>query len=99
MKREWIANKIAKDQFIIPYTNLVETLIENKIRTRAGFKEVSWNKINHRLYKDISEYNLSTKTKNQRYTTLWLVPLGMLDMICIDKPLDKYTIWNVRGNE
>jgi hypothetical protein len=23
-----IANKIAKDQFLIPYTNLVETLIE-----------------------------------------------------------------------
>jgi hypothetical protein len=54
-----IANKIAKEQLLIPYYNLVETLIENRIRVRAGYKEIGWDKIGEKLYKDISQYNLS----------------------------------------
>jgi hypothetical protein len=34
-----IANKIAKDQFLIPYTNLVETLIEIEIKLDQASKK------------------------------------------------------------
>jgi len=57
-----IAYKIAKDQMLIPYMNLVKSLIENQIRTRAGYKETSWDKIGTRLYKDILDNNLSAKS-------------------------------------
>jgi N12 class adenine-specific DNA methylase len=85
-----IANKIAKDQLLIPYTNIVETLIENKIRTRAGFKEVSGDKIRQRLYKDIFEYNLSAKTIKDvplfKAGTAWYAGYDLYR----NKPLDKY---------
>ena len=85
-----IANKIAKDQFLIPYTNIVETLIENRIRSRAGFKEVSYDKISHRLYKDILEYNLSAKTIKDvplfKAGTAWYAGYDLYR----NKPLDKY---------
>jgi hypothetical protein len=71
-----IAYKIAKDQFMIPYTNFVETLIENRIRVRSGkYKEIGWDKMGSRLYKDIVQYNLSL----ERPTTnsVILTPLEM----------------------
>ena len=85
-----IAYKIAKDQFIIPYTNIVETLIENKIRTRAGFKEISSEQMKNRLFKDIFEYNLSAKSLKDvplfKAGTAWYAGFDLYR----NKPLDKY---------
>jgi hypothetical protein len=85
-----IAYKIAKDQFLIPYTNIVETLIENKIRTRSGFKEVPGNKISKRLMKDIFEYNLSSKSIKDvplfKAGVAWYAGYDLYR----NKPLDKY---------
>jgi N12 class adenine-specific DNA methylase len=85
-----IAYKIAKDQFLIPYTNIVETLIENKIRTRAGYKEIPSEKISKRLMKDIFEFNLSAKSMKDvplfKAGVAWYAGYDLYR----NKPLDKY---------
>lgn len=85
-----VAYKIAKDQFIVPYTNIVETLIENRIRSRAGFNEISSEQMKNRLFKDVFEYNLSAKSLKDvplfKAATAWYAGFDLYR----NKPLDKY---------